>query len=281
MAQQNRGLRPIERLIVAIVLAVAATLAIGWLALVISRAGVSPAVLYPIAVGAAVGGCQVLIFRRLNLSPPLFAAAALGLVLGLLAVATEDYCGYREYLREYADAQRGNHLASIVGESSDEWKPIPLTRYVAKIVARAHVVVARRGVDRGVGGRHGFCGRPVERRWTWRQIGAMQRIANDTVEQESPAEFALAAAPPFGYNPPPLASQFEPSRLAGEARETQRPRMGVPTPIATQTPRMEAPSRGKIGCDWRRDIDRRRGGRGTERSLRGIGHLVCPGGRGR
>ena len=108
MAQQNRGLRPserpLERLIAAIVLAAVAALVIGWLALVISRAGVSPPVLFPVAIGAAVGVCQALIFRRLNLSPPLVAAAALGLLLGLLAVAAEDYEGAMAALAEIRPA---------------------------------------------------------------------------------------------------------------------------------------------------------------------------------
>jgi hypothetical protein len=126
----------IDRLIAAVVLTAAATMLIAWLAFLISRADVSPAVLFPLAIGAAIGGCQSLIFRQLKMPLPLLPTVILSLVLGLLAVGTQDYAGYRDYVREQADVQRDDRLAAIVQATTDVWQPMPFTGYLAAIVRR-------------------------------------------------------------------------------------------------------------------------------------------------
>jgi hypothetical protein len=128
--------RWLNRFLPAMLLAATATLAIGWLAFLISRAGVAPAVLFPIATGLAVGAAQTAILRKLELSLPWLAAAVLGLAWGGLAVATEDYSGYRDYLSRFAEVQRGDRLASIVQATTDEWQPPGFFGYLSAVVRR-------------------------------------------------------------------------------------------------------------------------------------------------
>ena len=128
--------RTIQRLVPAVILTGLATLAIGWLAFLISRAGVAPAVLFPIGVGLAVGAAQTAIVRKLGASLPSLAAAILGLMWGGLAVATEDYSGYRDYLGNYATVQRGDRLASILQSTNDQWQPAGFPAYLSAVIRR-------------------------------------------------------------------------------------------------------------------------------------------------
>jgi len=128
--------RRIGQLALAILLAALATLLIGWLAFLISRAGVAPAVLFPIGTGLAVGAAQTVIQRKLDLSLPWFGAAILGLLCGALAVATEDFSGYRDYVGRYAEVQRGDRLASIVSSTTDHWQPVGFLAYLSAVIRR-------------------------------------------------------------------------------------------------------------------------------------------------
>jgi hypothetical protein len=125
----------IKRLALAMLLTGLATLPIGWLVFLISRAGVAPAVLFPIGVGLAVGAAQAAIVRRLECSLPCFGAVLLSLVCGGLAVATEDYSGYRDYLSRFAEVQRGDRLASIV-QATDHWQATGFLAYLSAVVRR-------------------------------------------------------------------------------------------------------------------------------------------------
>jgi hypothetical protein len=128
--------RRVDRLAMAVLLSGLATLMIGWVAYLISGAGVAPAVLFPIGVGLAVGAAQMAILWKLKLSLPRFGAAALAVVWGALAVATEDYSGYRDYLGQHAAVQRGDRLASVVQAASDQWKPAGFPAYLSAVVRR-------------------------------------------------------------------------------------------------------------------------------------------------
>jgi hypothetical protein len=128
--------RRIGQLALAMLLAGLATLLIGWLAFLISRAGVAPAVLFPIGTGLAVGAAQTVILRKLDLSLPWFGAAIFGLLCGGLAVATEDYSGYRDYVGRYAEVQRGDRLASIVSSTTDHWQPAGFLAYLSAVIRR-------------------------------------------------------------------------------------------------------------------------------------------------
>ncbi len=98
--------------------------------------GVAPAVLFPIAVGLAVGCVQTAILRKLKLSLPCAGAAALALVWGGLALATEDYSGYRVYLEEYAKIQTSDRLASVVQTARDQWRPAGFVSYLSAVIHR-------------------------------------------------------------------------------------------------------------------------------------------------
>jgi hypothetical protein len=126
----------LKRLVPAMLLTGLATLVIGWLAFLISRAGVAPVVLFPIAVGLAVGAAQGAILQKLGCPLPWFVAAMLGLAWGGLAVATEDYSGYRDYLGSYATVQRGDRLASILQSTADQWQPAGFVDYLSAVVRR-------------------------------------------------------------------------------------------------------------------------------------------------
>jgi hypothetical protein len=107
-----------------------------WQGFLISRAGVAPAVLFPIGVGVAVGAAQTAIVRKLEWSPRCFEAILLGLVCGGLAVATEDYSGYRDHLSRFAEVQRGDRLASIVQATTDHWQAPGFLAYLSAVVRR-------------------------------------------------------------------------------------------------------------------------------------------------
>ena len=132
----NPADRKINRLVPAMLLAGVASLAIGWLALLISRAGVAPVVLFPVCVGLAVGALQAAILRKLALPLPPFAAAILGLACGALAVASEDYSGYRDYLGDFENVQSRDHLASVAQAATDQWRPAGFLAYVSAVVRR-------------------------------------------------------------------------------------------------------------------------------------------------
>ena len=178
-------------------------------------------------------------------------AASLGLVLGMLGRRHRGLLGLSRHLGEYAEKQRGDRLAAMVQATTDQWKPMPFSDYLAAVVRRDPVWwIDRRGVDRAGRGRGG-------RRDAARAIdcGIGESGEFERFGLSFPAQLALARRPAFGYNPPPLASQFRrKTRLAG-TRHAEAPKDGrCPPRSTTQTPSMEAPAVDKlivIGVDTR------------------------------
>ena len=125
-----------NRLVPAMLLAGLASLTIGWLAFLISRAGVAPAVLFPVSVGLAVGAAQTAVLQKLHLSLPGFAVAILSLACGTLAVASEDYSGYRDYLGDFEKVQSREHLASVAQAATDQWRPAGFLAYLSAVIRR-------------------------------------------------------------------------------------------------------------------------------------------------
>lgn len=123
-------------LAVAMLLSSAAALAIGGLAFLISRAGIAPAVLFPLAVGCAVGLAERAIFDRWRLPLCWRKAALIGLILGVLAVAAEDVAGYRSYLQSYAGVQGQSQLAAGLAGTIADLQPVGFRSYLSHVIAR-------------------------------------------------------------------------------------------------------------------------------------------------
>jgi hypothetical protein len=81
-----------------------ATAAVAGLAFAVQQEGIAPAVLFPLCVGAALGGAEVAI-SRLTRVPGVRIALAATVVWGLLVVVGQDYIGHRRRLRMYDDAR--------------------------------------------------------------------------------------------------------------------------------------------------------------------------------
>ena len=81
-----------------------ATAAVAWVAFAVQQEGIAPAVLFPLFVGAALGGTEVTILR-LTRVPSVRVVLAGALVWGLLVVVAQDYIGHRRRLRLYDDAR--------------------------------------------------------------------------------------------------------------------------------------------------------------------------------
>lgn len=113
-----------ERYFVWIVCGTAAALAIGWIAFQIQQEGVAPAVLFPLLVGAALGGAAAALARWANL-PNARVVAAGAVCWGLLAVVAQDYIGHRERLRLYHQELQSQAplAAAVAGEDEAEMRP--------------------------------------------------------------------------------------------------------------------------------------------------------------
>ncbi len=81
-----------------------ATAAVSGLAFAVQQEGIAPAVLFPLCVGAALGGTEVAICR-LTRVPGVRVALAAAVVWGLLVVVGQDYIGHRCRIRTFDDAR--------------------------------------------------------------------------------------------------------------------------------------------------------------------------------
>lgn len=81
---------------------VLSALGVSWVGFQAQQERIAPAVLFPLAVGAAVAG-GVLATRRAVRVPARGAAIAVAAALGLLVVFAQDYIGHRHRVRLYDD----------------------------------------------------------------------------------------------------------------------------------------------------------------------------------
>jgi hypothetical protein len=92
-----------------------AAAAIAWIAFQLQQEGVAPAVLFPSAVGGALGAALLAIARFAH-APARRVAIAGAVAWGLLAVVTQDYIGHRHNLRRYDAELAENPLGAVAGD---------------------------------------------------------------------------------------------------------------------------------------------------------------------
>jgi hypothetical protein len=108
-----------ERLAIWILAGGLLTAAIAWVAFQVQQEGVAPAVLFPLLVGAALGGAVAAIGRLVRLGGR--RAAVIGAVCwGLGAVVGQDYIGHRHRMGLYdAELARQSPVAAVVAQKAE------------------------------------------------------------------------------------------------------------------------------------------------------------------
>lgn len=105
----------IERLLLWIVGELALVGAVAWIAFKIQQDQIAPAVLFPLAVGAALGSAGSLLAHVLR-TPPRSVAVVGAIVAGLLVVVAQDYVGHRYRVRQFSELiGRQEPLAEAAG----------------------------------------------------------------------------------------------------------------------------------------------------------------------
>lgn len=121
-----------ERALAWISAAAFGTLAIAWIAVQLQQEGIAPAGLFPLAVGAALGGGIALVSRKLAWPTRTIAIAATA-GLGLLVVVLQDYIGHRASQARYeAEFARQSPLAA----APDEFRPTFVRHLRAQVSSR-------------------------------------------------------------------------------------------------------------------------------------------------
>jgi hypothetical protein len=95
----------------------ASAAALSWIAFQIQQEQIAPAVLFPLAAGAALGG-MLLALRRYTCGPRRLVAIGTAIAWGLLLVIAQDYIGHRVRLGQFDAEIAGGHplAAAMVGE---------------------------------------------------------------------------------------------------------------------------------------------------------------------
>jgi hypothetical protein len=106
-----------ERILLWLLGGSASAVALAWIAFQIQQEQFAPAVLFPLAVGAALG-VALLLVRRWTQWPNRRLAAASAIAWGLLLVVGQDYIGHRVRLGQFDAEIAGGHplAAAMVGE---------------------------------------------------------------------------------------------------------------------------------------------------------------------
>lgn len=107
-----------ERLLAWLALSALAALAVAWVAFQLQQEGIAPAVVFPVAVGAGLGGLSLAIWRYTR-APPRRVAIAGAVVWGLLAVVAQDYIGHRHFSRRFdQELARQHPLAAAMHDDT-------------------------------------------------------------------------------------------------------------------------------------------------------------------
>ena len=128
-----RSMNRIERNVIWFVAGTLAAAALAWVAFELQQDGIAPAVLFPLAVGAALGLSLVAV-RRFTEGPNPRAAIVAAIVWGLLLVVAQDYIGHWHRLRQFDEQIGAGHpLAMAV---ADDLRPTLAGDVSARIRAR-------------------------------------------------------------------------------------------------------------------------------------------------
>lgn len=131
-------LERVERLLLWLIANLLLCAAVAWVAFQMQQEQFAPAVLFPLAVGIALGagGCAIL---RLTRWPRRRAALAAALVWGLLVVVGQDYIGHRRHLRAYEDVLAQQDSLAVLASAQQREMQSGFAAYLAGRV-RQHPV---------------------------------------------------------------------------------------------------------------------------------------------
>jgi hypothetical protein len=110
------------------------TSALAWAAFQAQQDGVAPAVLFPLAVGAAVGAACAGLARFLGV-PPARAVIVSAACWGLLAVVGQDYIGHRHHVRQYERQLSGQSSLAALALDEQALRP-SFASYLRGVVSR-------------------------------------------------------------------------------------------------------------------------------------------------
>jgi hypothetical protein len=123
----------LEAILVWFVGGTAAALVLAWIAFQLQQEGIAPAVLFPLGVGAALGGALVAIRRTLG-QPAWGVAVATAVGWGLLLVVAQDYIGHGQRVRQF-DAELGREHPLAMA-AADELRPTLAEHVSGRVRAR-------------------------------------------------------------------------------------------------------------------------------------------------
>ncbi len=124
----------------AIVLTLASALAAGWVAFQLQEQETLPRfffpLIFPLLVGAVVGGLSAAVFRWLATATRYWPFAAAGLA-GLTVVLSQSWFSYRYYTADRERQIAGNPLATMAAQHADGFGHVPMHRFIAAQIDRS------------------------------------------------------------------------------------------------------------------------------------------------
>jgi hypothetical protein len=111
-----------ERILLWLLGGSASAVALAWIAFQIQQEHFAPAVLFPLAVGAALGAALLLV-RRWTQWPNRRVAAASAIAWGLLLVVGQDYIGHRVRLGQFDAEIAGGHPLAVAMAGERDLRP--------------------------------------------------------------------------------------------------------------------------------------------------------------
>ncbi len=109
-----------------------ATAAVAWIAFQLQQQRIAPAVLFPLATGATLGGA-LLALRRLLQQPSRRLAVTSAIVWGLLLVVAQDYIGHRYRMRMFESELADGHPLAVAMASERDLAPTFADHLAARI----------------------------------------------------------------------------------------------------------------------------------------------------
>jgi hypothetical protein len=109
-----------------------ATAAIAWIAFQLQQQRVAPAILFPLAIGGALGGV-LLVLRHFTRVPRRWIAILSAIVWGLVLVVAQDYVGLRHRIRLFENELAESHPLAASMAKDRELRPT-LIEHVTKHV---------------------------------------------------------------------------------------------------------------------------------------------------
>jgi hypothetical protein len=122
----------LERALLGFLGGLVATASVAWIAFQIQQEQIAPAVLFPLFVGAVLGGTILALGRISGLANRRLAVAA-AVSWGLIAVVAQDYLGHRYRLRMFETEVAGGHPLAAAMVSERDLRPTFADHLAARI----------------------------------------------------------------------------------------------------------------------------------------------------